>query len=70
MDLIKIRFMLNVCYKKSSKTRILPLPKNDNIFELFPNKEPEPILIVNSKGKAKEAMAFITVVNNHGFELV
>ena len=69
MDSVKIKFKLNVFIKKSSKTRILPLPKNDNIFQLFPNKF-EPLLIVNKKGKATESVAFITVVDENGDELV
>ena len=61
--------MLNVTNVKTKRTKIIPLPRNENIFELFGGEINE-ILIVNKKGKAKPAMAFITVVDTNGTELV
>ena len=69
MDSIKIKFMLNVYNLDTKKTTIEPLPRNEDIFELL-GKELNPIFIVNKKGHAFPAIAFITVVNANGAELV
>lgn len=69
MATTSIRFMLNVTNVKTKRTKIIPLPRNENIFELLGEKFNE-ILIVNKKGKAKPAIAFITVVDANGIELV
>ena len=69
MSPIKIRFKLNVTNLRTKRTKIIPLPRNKNIFELLGGEMNE-ILIVNKKGKVKPAIAFITVVDVNGAELV
>ena len=69
MDLITINLKLKVVYKDTQKTEILPLPRNENIFELLGKKCNE-LYIVDKNGKARLAEAFITAVNANDKELV
>lgn len=69
MDSIRIRFMLNILIVETLETRILPLPQNNDIFQLFPRRL-EPMFVVDSNGRAMAAVGFITVVNENGIEIV
>ena len=68
MDRIVIRFKLNVTYVATWEARIIDLPKNTNIFQIF--RHPEVIYIVDKHGKAEPYIAFITVVDHNNNELV
>ena len=63
------RLKLHVTYEETNKETILDLPTNDDIFEIFKDKE-EQILIVDEFGEAKQAKAFITLVDENNCELV
>ena len=69
MAQVIFRLKLHVTYEETNKETILDLPTNDDIFEIFKNKE-EPILIVDEFGEVKQARAFITLVDENNCELV
>ena len=68
MDRIVIRFKLNITHVPTGESQIIDLPHNDDIFQIFWN--PELIYIVDANGNAEPYLAFITVVDNDGNELV
>ena len=68
MTAIILRFKLNVTFVDSWETEILDLPTNENIFQCLP--ETDFLYIVDSNGYARAAVAFITVVDQDGNELV
>lgn len=68
MDRIIISFRLNVTYIATWTSSVISLPRNENIFQIFRN--PEIIYIVDNNGNAEPYVAFITVVDSNGNELV
>ena len=68
MASIVLRFKLNVTFVESWETQVLDLPSNSDIFQLLPDMDI--IYIVDAYGNAEAAVAFITVVNRDGNELV
>ena len=68
MDLIVIRFKLNVTHVATWDSHIIDLPQNENIFEIF--RISEVIYIVDNNGNAEPYIAFITVVDIDNRELV
>ena len=68
MDSIIIRFKLNITYVATWDSQLIDLPQNVDIFEIF--WRPEIIYIVDNNGNAEPYIAFITVVDQHGNELV
>ena len=68
MDSIAIQFMLHVMSTETLEKKIMPLPRNENIFELLEGKY-NLIYIVDNSGQASPAIASITVVDKNGTEL-
>ena len=68
MDCMIISFKLNVTEVATWEAQVINLPQNDNIFQIF--RQPEVIYIVNNSGNAEPYIAFITVVDHNGNELV
>ena len=68
MDRIIISFKLNVTYVATWEARLINLPQNENIFQIF--RQPEVIYIIDNHGNAEPYIAFITVVDHNGNELV
>ena len=64
-----MKLMLNVLIVETLETRILPLPRNPDILQIFPGRF-TPLWIAKSNGKAMGAVAFITIVNENDVELV
>ena len=70
MDFINIEYKLKVTFLQTGEALIVPLPTNKDIFEMFDKNTTEVVHIVDMNGEAQEALAYITVVNNDGVELV
>ena len=68
MDRIIISFKLNVTEVATWEARVINLPRNEDIFQIF--RQPEVIYIVDNRGNAEPHIAFITVVDHNGNELV
>ena len=68
MDRIILTFKLNVTVIPSWEARLINLPRNEDIFQIF--RHPELIYIVDNRGNAEPHIAFITVVDHNGNELV
>ena len=69
MDSITIKFRLKIENEKTGEKKILPLPHNDNIFEVLGHKYND-LYIVDKNGEATLVVAFITVVDANDKELV
>ena len=68
MDRIIISFKLNVTEVATWEARVINLPRNEDIFQIF--RQPEVIYIVDNRGNAETHIAFITVVDHNNNELV
>ena len=69
MATFNIEFKLKLTDLETLETKIVPLPDQENIFEIFCG-EYQIIYVVDKDGKARPAMAHITVVDNFDIELV
>ena len=69
MSSITVKFKLHVTFNKTFEKKLIDLPSNENIFQIF-NSGEELIYIVDNNGNAEPAMAFITLVNENNVQVV